>query len=1165
MAALEKTVSALVNRQLPDFVRADHPKFKQFLELYYKWLEDESKGNTVYHIMRSGEYRDIDNTLDPFIRLFKQELLPYFPERSELDLVKILKGAREFYVKKGSEESVKWLFRVLFGQDIEVYYPKQQILIASDGKWKLPQAFQLTLSAANENIDVNLLERHKGTGSISKATCIIESANKTVDRTFGNEILEMYVSNVSKEFTNGENLEIPYVDENGVEQLFSEKIIGSISNIYIDSTIRTDPTQRRRGLSYNVGDPVVVFGGLADTAAANDAVAVVGNVTVGSVEGLSVLFPGYGYRTHINTETIVYRTERDDPNANANTDVRVVGVNTFDSPNSQLKFLEQISVDKMPIEYLMNEVISNTSYPIFTTNNRNMVVVISGEGSDTWLQDDIWYADSNGSYETANITGKILTANTGFTGASKQVILYSVANTPTSPVTLLVGANTITFVGAQKVVNVDSIVLSQIPANSSSQIKQTLTFETLDTGGVALYNIINGGYGFAGPPTVGTESYYDTYLSEATRDAIFGIGGSEDTVLDDSTYRQQRQPMWALGQIAHIWINNGGTGYANGDTITVTGRGYGFSGNVVVNSTGSIVSTNIINRGEGYYGNDRTVVVSTVGGANASLTAYGFGEGVRVSVANGAIGRIRDVRMISRGFDYIDTPLVSFKIVDMVVDGVDENENLSEGERVYQGLSLDTATFQGIVKTYNRSTRLLRMFNYSGGYREGTPLTSEGGVVFTVDTTSRVPAPNHIDANTRFSGFDNPMFYGNGKAKGYAEFFQGLIKFNGFYLNTDGFLSSDKKLQDANVYHNYSYVVESEKSLSEYENTMKDIVHPIGMSMLARTISRSDLDEDIKTESIMTYTGAQIGQINVLNSYANTVYGIGTTWTDTANVAVGDIIVLKDSDNELRGQAKIIKSIVNATAMHCESDWTYFGEGLITTEEGNTKVVVTGNTNPVNYFLQVDDELNFNIFPAYAFSFNPVFGTVDVTQDSVLVTGNTGTAFLTYIKPGHLVRIVHTANIAQTGTATIYDTNAKVIGSGTFFTNFGVGDELLIDGQVKSVVNVANDTVMNVNSAFTANSSEETIYAYNVQITDTRLVVNVASDTVFNVNTGWSWTSNGASLGRNLGAGTRKVTAINDNVITLNTSVSGTCTINYRIVPDYKTTNYDYEIIRVTE
>lgn len=262
MTTTEKTISALINRQLPDFVRADHPKFKLFLEYYYKWLEDETKGNTVFHIMNSANYRDIDETLDPFIRLFKEEILPYFPEKSEMELTTILKNAREFYAKKGSVESVKWLFRVLYGVDVEIYYPKQQILIASDGKWKLPQAFQLTLSEENLALDVSLLEKHKATGNISGATCVIESANKTIDKIFGNEILEMYVSNVFREFTNGEYLQIPYTDENGVEQVFSEMILGALSGIRVDSNINTDPQQKRRGLSYNIGDPVVIFSGV---------------------------------------------------------------------------------------------------------------------------------------------------------------------------------------------------------------------------------------------------------------------------------------------------------------------------------------------------------------------------------------------------------------------------------------------------------------------------------------------------------------------------------------------------------------------------------------------------------------------------------------------------------------------------------------------------------------------------------------------------------------------------------------------------------------------------------------------------------------------------------------------------------------------------------------
>jgi len=1053
MAAAEKTVSALIGRQLPDFVRADNPQFQAFLQAYYRWLEDETKGNTVYHIMRSGEYRDIDNTLDPFIRLFKQELLPYFPEKSELDLVKILKGAREFYVKKGSIESVQWLFRVLFGEDVEIYYPKQQVLIASDGKWKLPQAFQLTLSVENASIDVNLLEKHKATGSISKATCIIESANKTVDpsrgsllkkvleitpnnavdilsdytvyqggniaptfsatvdtyytgnttlvitntsgsydptgtlyiidpateeiiitatllNTFtlhGAELLEMYVSNVEKEFTNGEYLEIPYVDENGVEQLFRERIIGSISGVIMDSDIRTDPDGRRRGRTYKVGDPIVFYGGLADSVEANDAVAIVGNVTVGSIEGLTVRFPGYGYRTYWNTEAIVYRSEDDDPNANLSTDIRVAGITTLVGANSQESYLETISVDKMPIEYMNTTVIGDgsTFYPLFSNTNKNIVLTLSQTpADDPWIPGEYVYANSNGSFETANFTAQILSANTGWAGGPTNVILYNVNSTVALDTTGFLVGQTLTTTQSLTNFDVDALIDLDPPnlqyyldANLNTQIVQALTYENIDTGGIALYNVINGGYGFAGEPSVDTQSYFDTLLS-----ANYDYANTAEYPDKVNT----RQSLGVFGHIAHIYIDNGGDGYANGETVSVSGRGYGFNGVVTVGASGEITSVDILDRGAGYFGGitHRTVTVNTVSGANAILTAYGFGEGVEVAVETGAIGRIRDVRMISRGFDYIDEPLVSFKVVDMIIDGVDDNETLSEGERVYQGATLETALFQGIVKSYNRSTKRLRLFNYSGNtsYTTSLVFTSQGGVQFTVNTSANVPAPAEYPAALRATGLTNPYFYGNGKAKGYAEFYQGLIKFPGFYLNTDGFPSSDKRLQDGRVYQNYSYVIESEKSLSEYENTMKDIIHPIGTLMLSRTITRSQLQEGISGNSVI-YVNAEnpvSSQITIANSWSNVVTGSSTTWSSNANV--GDMLYLVDNypGHTWRDQVKIITAVNSDTELEVESNFTYIGYGKLSSEESNDTVLIVGHDKSLSSFVNVGDEIRFN-------------------------------------------------------------------------------------------------------------------------------------------------------------------------------------------------------------
>ena len=1157
--------------QLPDFVRNDYPTFKRFIELYYEWLEDESKGNTVYHIMNSEKYRDIDQTIDPFIRIFKNELLPYFPEKTELDLVKILKGAREFYIKKGSEESLKWLFRVLFAQEIEIYYPKQQILKASDGKWKLPKAFQLTLSAENESINPNLLEKRKGVGSESKATCVVESANKTIDPNFGNEILEIYVSNVFREFINGEQLEITYTDEDDVEQVFSEKIIGAISSIRIDSTIRTDPQQIRRGLSYNVGDPVIVFGGLDSTAEAVDAIAYVGNVSFGSVEGINPVFPGYGYRTYTNSISTIYRSEGDDPAANSSTDVRVVGLNTTNvATNSQATFLEVISVDKMPIDYLLTEVIGGDDategspygyqeYEVFTSNNRNIVLNLTEQDDDDpYINFERVYANSSSGYASANFKARIATSNSsgfgqGVSAYTGDLLLYNVQLSNAAGNIVFSAANLTNVLGgvtevycedSNKVFDFNSITSNDVRANANSKIIQTLNYEDIETGGIALFNVLDGGAGFRSTPTITVSTYFDTYLSEAEKVSLV----ENDGFLEDSGYIESRQPISSFGQIAHVYINNPGTGYANGDSIVVGDRGYGFVGFVNVNATGSITRTTITNRGEGYYGN-KTVTVTTSGGSNASLTAYGFGEGVVNAVETGAIGRIRDIRVVSRGFDYISTPIVSLKVVDMVINAIDEGETLSEGERVYQGNSLDTAIFQGIVKSYNRTTNTLRLFNYSGSsftnFNRTLPFTSEGGVVFTIDLEQTVIAPEQYSADAQLAGLPNPYFYGNGKARAVAEFFNGLIKYPGFYINTDGFPSADKKLQDDKIYHNYSYIIESGKSISEYKNVIRDIVHPIGMSMLSRFVAENKVENNSKSNTViyLNLRNANNSQINVEVSTGNTITGINTEFTNvTFQADVSDMVILKDSVHPLRGFAKIITSVNSDTELEVESDFTYIGQGKIKTNTEYSAVTGTASLNPaVTGTVEVNSDIN---------------GTMNVIRSSNAVFGNTAvpsnTAFTTDLDVGDIITInnqtrqviviandyyleVNSAFRFSGNDNVAYLSSNLITGSGTNFNpEVSVGDIVTVNGEIREVMVRNSDTSLVVNTPFNYFVTGASLYVsntivlgsgtnFNPQVNagdiikinnEIRRVVTVTDDTHITVNAAFVYNSTGQTINK---------------------------------------------------
>ena len=118
--------SAVVSRQLPEFVREDYPTFVAFVEAYYEYLQ--AQGVDFKNI------RDIDTTLEDFIVQFKKELAYNLPNVVE-DERFLLQRIKDHYLAKGSEASYKLLFKLLFGKNVELVYPGRSLLRASDGRW----------------------------------------------------------------------------------------------------------------------------------------------------------------------------------------------------------------------------------------------------------------------------------------------------------------------------------------------------------------------------------------------------------------------------------------------------------------------------------------------------------------------------------------------------------------------------------------------------------------------------------------------------------------------------------------------------------------------------------------------------------------------------------------------------------------------------------------------------------------------------------------------------------------------------------------------------------------------------------------------------------------------------------------------------------------------
>lgn len=273
-------ISTRVSSQLPEFVREENPLFVEFLSAYYEYLESQS--NTVVKSISDFQSRmDIDTTVDGFSQKLYDEFLHYFPNEMIADKSLILKRAKDFYRSRGTEKSFKFLFRALYGKEVEIYRPQDDVLIASSGKWFIEKSIRLTDITVNDIVITELTDFQKLVnteilGKESGAKAFVERVIIAYDS--GLLKYETFISNIRGTFLNGENIITTNINNEVIEATILSGIIASI-------TI-TNP-----GSLYNIGDPVIISGGYG-----RDGTAYVSAVTSGSIVAVSSVDGGAGFR-----------------------------------------------------------------------------------------------------------------------------------------------------------------------------------------------------------------------------------------------------------------------------------------------------------------------------------------------------------------------------------------------------------------------------------------------------------------------------------------------------------------------------------------------------------------------------------------------------------------------------------------------------------------------------------------------------------------------------------------------------------------------------------------------------------------------------------------------------------------------------------------------------
>lgn len=272
MKQIYNKISPLIESQIPSFYKEEGPFFVAFVQEYYKWLE--STNNPLYYSRNLLSFRDIDSTLDEFLPHFQQKYLNNISFVNVVDKRQLVKNALEIYRSKGTIYSLRLLFRLLFREEIDVYYPGDDILRTSNGVWITPTFVELTPTDRAKNFVGKTI-----TGTVSGAHGFVESVVRKNNN--GKVIDVAYLSDVFGDFTTGELV----TDDGRIPN--SPQVIGSLSELLIDAA----------GSGFEIGQVLDVL----STRSGKNAKARVTDIGVRTGEvNYRLIDGGYGYTLNAN-------------------------------------------------------------------------------------------------------------------------------------------------------------------------------------------------------------------------------------------------------------------------------------------------------------------------------------------------------------------------------------------------------------------------------------------------------------------------------------------------------------------------------------------------------------------------------------------------------------------------------------------------------------------------------------------------------------------------------------------------------------------------------------------------------------------------------------------------------------------------------------------------
>jgi hypothetical protein len=638
-------ISSLISSQVPFFVRNDHPNFVLFLEKYFEYLEQDGK---VVQVAKDNipVIRNVD--LTSYEENLYSEFLKLIPENVAVDKNLLLKNIKDFYRSKGTENSIRFLMNIIYGhEDLEFYYPKKDVLRASDGKWFIQRSLRVTDTSVNNVANtsifaVNNFDNKSIRGNTSGATATVERIDRFFEK--GTQIDELIISNILGNFVNNEQV-FTVFSENGVTKSLTSNVFGGIINTV---------TVTNSGSGYLVGNNPIVE---SDSGAGANLR--ISKVSTGNIASITVIEGGAGYQ--INSFALF---SGGGGGSGANAAVTLVLNDSSVHPNSYNITFSTISVEA---NTNTTNSIANNIYQSFAYQNLNVVYTNTSN----------LRANSGVSLSALNLTSQLSSSNVYFETFDSLNLTNQVSGV--SNTVLVTSTNTITnliYISPAFATRQANLIVKIIKrANANTTLINALPFYVYsNTGPVRTVTVRTAGNNYTEVPSI--------------------------SIIANTAIQQ----LEILGKMV---INSGGTGYQIGNIIEFNNQpgGYGYGANAIVSNisgTGAITSvrfvptTGHIVGGSGYNLLPTANVISGTGSSANIAVSLRLGEGATFVLTNSTLGAIQEIEIVNRGLGYTDVPTINLQSLG---DGTGTaNATILEGAFTYPGRYLND---DGFLSSYN--------------------------------------------------------------------------------------------------------------------------------------------------------------------------------------------------------------------------------------------------------------------------------------------------------------------------------------------------------------------------------------------------------------------------------------------------------------------------------